>query len=205
NQPVQQFGQALQGKIAGVQIVQSSGSPGAPLSVRIRGIGTVNSSEPLYVVDGNAGVDPAYVNPSQIESIEVLKSSSAAAIYGARGANGVVLITTKRGVTGTSNLEVNYYTGIRQVHDRIDMMNGEQFASTYNKALINAGIDPLFENVETLGKGTDWQDAIFRNASVSNMDLSISGGSEQGSYYIGGGYYEQEGTAIKSDYKRLSF
>ncbi|SHG70693.1 TonB-linked outer membrane protein, SusC/RagA family, partial [Fodinibius roseus] len=205
NQPVQQFGQALQGKVAGVQVVQSSGSPGAPLSVRIRGIGTVNSSEPLYVVDGNAGVDPADVNPNQIESIEVLKSSSAAAIYGARGANGVVLITTKKGVAGTSNLEVNYYTGIQQVHNRIDMMNGEQFATTYNKALINAGIDPLFENIGSLGKGTDWQDAVFRNASVNNVDLSINGGSEQGSYYIGGGYYQQEGTVLKSDYERLSF
>lgn len=204
-QPVQNIGQALQGKIAGVHIVQSSGSPGAPLNIRLRGIGTVNDSEPLYVIDGNSGADPNDLNPNQIESIQVLKSSSAAAIYGARGANGVVMITTKSGRLGTSNIDLNYYSGFQQVHNRIDMMNADQFARTYNTALRNAGIDPLYEE-GVHGEGTDWQDAVFRDpAPVHNVDLSFSGGSEQGSYYISGGYFTQKGVAINSDYERLSF
>lgn len=204
-QPVQQVGQALQGKVAGVQIIQNSGSPGSSLMVRIRGAGTVNNSEPLYVIDGNLGASPASLDPNQIESIEVLKSASASAIYGAQGANGVVIITTKKGATGKANIQVNLYTGIQEVHNTMPLVNGQQYARLYNLALTNAGKDPLFKDVESVGQGTDWQDAIFRNAPIYNAEVSASGGSEKGTYYISSGYFGQKGTVLNTDYSRLSF
>lgn len=205
NYPVQQMGQALQGKVAGIQIIQNSGSPGASLAVRIRGTGTVNNSEPLYVIDGNLGASPSHLDPNQIESIEVLKSASAAAIYGAQGANGVVLITTKSGMAGAPRLEVDFYNGFQQVHRTMPMMNARQFATIYNQALTNAGRDPLFTDVESLGEGTDWQDAIFRTAPITNVGLSVAGGTEQGTYYISGGYFKQKGIVIENDYSRINF
>ncbi|MCE6992466.1 TonB-dependent receptor [Dyadobacter sp. CY323] len=205
NQPVQQVGQALQGKIAGVQIIQNSGSPGSSLMVRIRGAGTVNNSEPLYVIDGNLGASPSSLDPNQIESIEILKSASASAIYGAQGANGVIIITTKKGVTGKSNIQLNVYSGVQQVHRTMPLVNGRQYAQLYNLALTNAGKDPLFKDVQSLGAGTDWQDAIFRSASILNAEISASGGSEKGTYYISGGYYNQKGTVINTDYSRINF
>lgn len=205
NYPVQQVGQALQGKVAGLQIVQNSGSPGSSLTVRIRGTGTVNNSEPLYVIDGNLGADPGDLDPSHIESIEVLKSASAAAIYGAQGANGVVLITTKSGSKGPANIQFDFYRGVQEVHRKMPMMNGRQFASTYNQALTNSGRNPLFTDVNTLGAGTDWQGEIFRTAPIQNLNFSINGGSDQGSYFISGGFFQQKGIVINSDYSRLSF
>ena len=205
NYPVQQMGQALQGKVAGIQIIQNSGSPGSSLTVRIRGTGTVNNSEPLYVIDGNLGANPDMLDPNHIKSIEVLKSASAAAIYGAQGANGVVLITTKEGTPGTSNLQVDFYSGIQQVHRMMPMMNATQFATIYNEALTNAGRAPLFTDVESLGKGTDWQEEIFRTAPVRNLAVSVNGGSQQGTYFISGGYFDQEGIVIENDYSRVSF
>ncbi len=204
-QPVQQVGQALQGKVAGVQIIQNSGSPGASLMVRIRGAGTVNNSEPLYVIDGNLGASPSSLDPNQIESIEILKSASASAIYGAQGANGVVIITTKKGSTGKANVQVNLYTGMQQVHNTMPLVNGQQYAQLYNLALTNAGKDPLFKDIASLGQGTNWQDAIFRTASIHNAEVSASGGSEKGTYYISGGYFTQKGTVLNTDYSRLSF
>lgn len=205
NYPVQQMGQALQGKVAGIQIIQNSGSPGSSLMVRIRGTGTVNNSEPLYVIDGNLGADPNDLDPNHIESIEVLKSASAAAIYGAQGANGVVMITTKKGIQGTPNLQLDFYNGFQQVHNTLPMMNARQFATIYNQALTNAGRAPLFTNVESLGEGTDWQDAIFRTAPIQNVGFSVNGGTEQATYYISGSYFQQKGIVIESDYSRLNF
>lgn len=205
NYPVQQMGQALQGKVAGIQIIQNSGSPGSSLTVRIRGTGTVNNSEPLYVIDGNLGANPDMLDPNHIKSIEVLKSASAAAIYGAQGANGVVLITTKEGIPGTSNLQVDFYSGIQQVHRMMPMMNATQFATIYNEALTNAGRPPLFTDVESLGTGTDWQEEIFRTAPVRNLVVSVNGGSQQGTYFISGGYFNQEGIVIENDYSRVNF
>ena len=129
NYPVQQVGQALQGKVAGLQIIQNSGSPGSALTVRIRGIGTVNNSDPLYVIDGNLGANPSNLDPNNIETIEVLKSASAAAIYGAQGANGVILITTKTGVKGPAQINANLYSGIQQAHRFMPMMNAKQYAT----------------------------------------------------------------------------
>jgi len=205
DQPVQQVGQVLQGKIAGVQIIQNSGSPGSALMIRIRGTGTVNNSEPLYVIDGNLGASPSDLDPNQIESVDVLKSASAAAIYGAQGANGVVVITTKKGVAGTSVMHLNMYTGIQEVHRTLSLVNAREYATIYNKALTNAGKSPLFQNVESLGEGTDWQDAIFRTAPILNLELSASGGTEKGRYYISGGYFKQNGTVINTDFSRINF
>ncbi|MEX2595064.1 MAG: SusC/RagA family TonB-linked outer membrane protein [Anditalea sp.] len=205
NYPVQQMGQALQGKVAGLHIVQNSGSPGSSLMVRIRGTGTVNNSEPLYVVDGNLGADPSDLDPNHIESIEVLKSASAAAIYGAQGANGVVLITTKRGIKGAPNLQVDFYRGFQEVHRTMPVMNGRQFATIYNEALTNSGRSPLFTDVASLGEGTDWQQAIFRSAPIQDINFSVNGGSEQGTYFISGGYFQQQGIVLNTDYSRLNF
>lgn len=205
NYPVSQIGQALQGKVAGAQIIQNSGSPGSSLMIRIRGAGTVNNSEPLYVVDGNLGVDPRDIDPNHIQSIEVLKSASAAAIYGAQGANGVIMITTKNGTPGTPSLQVNYYTGVQEVHNTLALANGREYAMLYNQALTNADRDPLFKDVEGLGKGTDWQDAIFRTAPIHSAELSVGGGSDQGTYYFSGSFFDQKGTVINSDYNRFTF
>lgn len=205
DQPVQQVGQALQGKVAGVQIIQNSGSPGSSLMVRIRGAGTVNSSEPLYVIDGNLGASPSSLDPNQIESIEILKSASASAIYGAQGANGVIIITTKKGVAGKPNIQLNLYTGVQQVHRTLPLVNAKEYAQLYNLALTNAGKEPLFKDVTSLGEGTDWQDAIFRSASIFNAELSASGGTEKGTYYLSGGYFSQMGTVLNTDYNRISF
>lgn len=204
NYPVLQAGQAIQGKVAGAQIIQNSGSPGSSVMVRIRGAGTVNNSSPLYVVDGNIGVDPRDLDPNHIESIEILKSASAAAIYGAQGANGVILITTKKGKNGI-NSSLNYYTGIQSIHNKLDIADATQYATLYNTALTNAGRNPVFENVENLGKGTDWQDAIFRTAKMNSGEISFSGGNDIGKFYISGSYFNQEGIVLKSDYERISF
>jgi len=205
NQPVQQVGQALQGKVAGVQVVQNSGSPGSSLTVRIRGAGTINNSDPLYVIDGNLGGNPAGIDPSQIENIEILKSASAAAIYGAQGANGVVIITTKKGKSGKPVIQLNAYTGVQQVYRTLPLVNGRQYAELYNTALVNGGKAPLFTDLNGLGEGTDWQNEIFRTAPISNVELSASGGGEKGTFYTSAGYFSQDGTVIKSGYDRLSF
>ena len=205
NYPVLQVGQAIQGKVAGAQIIQNSGSPGSSLTVRIRGAGTVNEGAPLYVVDGNLGVDPRDLDPNHIQSIEVLKSASAAAIYGAQGANGVILVTTKSGVQGKTSANLNYYTGIQEVHNVLPIANGKEYAILYNKALTNANRDPLFTDVDAIGVGTDWQDEIFRTAAVHSAELSINGGTEQGNFYLSGGYFNQEGIVLNSDYERFSF
>src|SRR5690606_10796583 len=151
------------------------------------------------------GADPSDLDPSHIENIEVMKSASAAAIYGAQGANGVVLITTKAGSRGAANLQVDYYRGFQEVHRTMPMMNGKQFADTYNRALTNAGRPPLFSEVEALGTGTDWQNEIFRTAAIQNIGFSVNGGSDQGTYFISGGYFQQQGIVLNTDYSRISF
>lgn len=139
DEPVLQVGQALQGKVAGLQVNQNSGAPGSGLLIRVRGTGTVNNSEPLYVIDGNPNVSPLDLSPDQIESIQVLKSASAAAIYGAQGANGVVLITTKQGRAGKSQLDVTFSQGLQQIQRFFPVTNAREYAILYNEGLKNAG------------------------------------------------------------------
>ncbi len=193
--------QSLQGKIAGVQVASSSGAPGAGTYVRIRGIGTFNDSSPIYVVDGVILQNIDYLNSADIESMEVLKDASATAIYGARGANGVIIVTTKKGATSgnnfpTINLTVDY--SVQQLAKKIDLLNGRDYAIVRNK--INPG---TFNNIDAL-PNTDWQDEIFRTAPIQNYQLSIAGGSEKFQYYTSFGYFKQDGIISKSEYERVS-
>lgn len=220
--PATTFDQALQGRAAGVQVVQSSGVPGGATNIRIRGTSSVNaSSEPLYVIDGmlvnsDAGevsvggrgpnIGPlASINPDDIESIEVLKDASAAAIYGSRGANGVILITTKRGKEGKGKIDIDCYYGVQQVAHKLNLLNAAQFANLVNDAAINAGQVPVYVNPKNLGKGTDWQEALFRIAPIANYQVSFSGGTKKTKYAVSGAYFTQDGIVVGSSFDRYSF
>ena len=192
--------QGLQGKMAGVQVTSSSGAPGAAPFIRIRGTGTLNDASPLFVVDGVLLRNPQdinYLSPANIESMEVLKDASATAIYGARGANGVVIITTKRGEGDTQvNASVSY--GLQTIPDKIDLLNGSQFRQLANE--IDASAYPL-EDVPN----TDWQDLIFDEpAGLLDATLAVSGANENMSYYIAGSYFGQDGVIPSSDFERVS-
>jgi len=203
-QPVASVGDALQGKAAGVNVI-SSGEPGSNVTFRIRGTGTINSNSPLVVVDGfpiNGGINQ--VNTNDIESIQVLKDASATAIYGSRGANGVIIITTKRGDSNKPKFNFTYYHGLQSATNMVDMLNASEFAQLHNEMLNNNGIGPnsAFANPATLGKGTDWLDAMFKVASIQNYSLSYSGGNEKSNIYVSGGYLDQDGIVIKTGFKR---
>lgn len=221
--PVTSLDQAMQGRAAGVQVTQISGKPGAETSIRIRGTSSINAgNEPLYVIDGmlinSDGSDVSTggtrgprisplssINPSDIESIEILKDASSTAIYGSRGANGVVLITTKRGKTGKGIITFETYYANQQVANKLNLLNAAEFADFVNDAKVNANQTPVYVNPPNLGKGTDWQDAIFRNAPMSNYQLSFSGGDDKTKYSISGSYFDQQGIILNSDFKRYSF
>ncbi len=221
--PVTSLDQAMQGRAAGVQVTQISGKPGAETSIRIRGTSSINAgNEPLYVIDGmlinSDGGDVSVggtrgprlsplssINPSDIESIEILKDASATAIYGSRGANGVVLITTRRGKSGKGMITFESYYGVQQVARKLDLLNAAQFADLVNDAKLNANQTPVYVNPPNLGKGTDWQDEIFRNAPMANYQLSFSGGDDRTKYAISGSYFDQKGIIENSDFKRYSF
>ena len=221
--PATSLDQALQGRAAGVQVTQLSGKPGAETSIRIRGTSSILAgNEPLYVIDGmlvssdggdmSTGVNLgprigalASINPSDIESIEILKDASATAIYGSRGTNGVVLITTKRGRAGKANISFESYYGIQQISNKVEVLNAEQFGNLVNEANINANETPKYVNPKNLGAGTDWQEELFRTAPIANYQLSASGGDAKTRYAISGGYFTQEGIILSSDFKRYSF
>lgn len=226
--------QMLQGKVSGVTVTNNGGQPGGGVSVLIRGITTINSNEPLYVVDGvildagstnTIGFDQlggergqtsqsaiASINPNDIESIDILKDASAQAIYGSRAANGVVIITTKRGKAGDSKVLYEGYYGVQQVPNRLDLMNLSQFAAYNNSVLrevgqvLNTNVIPIpeFQRPEVLGEGTNWQDAIYKSGAIQNHQLAFSGGQESTTYYLSMNYFDQEGTIIGSDYDRYS-
>ncbi len=221
--PTTSFDQALQGRAAGVQVSQTSGQPGAEASIRIRGISSISAgNEPLYVIDGmlvnssSGDVTPGGVsgprigplsalNPNDIESIEILKDASATAIYGSRGANGVILITTRRGKQGTSAIDFEAYYGFQEVTKKLDILNAGQFGEFVNEARINAGQLPAYVNPQNLGVGTDWQEEIFRVAPIQSYQLSFSGGNDKTQYAISGGIFDQDGIVINTDFKRYSF
>lgn len=209
NMPITRIEHALQGRTSGLTIAASSGQPGAGATVRVRGTTTINNSDPLYVVDGIpvdvGGID--YLNASDIESIEVLKDAASAAIYGARAASGVILVTTKKG--GSGDMRVNYhaYVGTQSPAKKLDLLNATEYAKLRNEALTNAGLPALFDNPESFGKGTDWQSTIFNNnAIIQNHELSISGGNDRSTYYTSFGYIDQEGIVATdiSHYTRLN-
>ncbi len=201
------FDQAMQGRMAGVQVTQNSGEPGGSVSVRIRGVGSINNTtEPLYVVDGIplAG-NLNGINPNDIERIDVLKDAASAAIYGSRGTNGVVLVTTKRGKAGKLTLSLNSYVGVQNSANKVDLLNGPQFAKLANENLANAGLatNPAWDNPESQ-PSYDWQDAIFQSSSIQSHNVSVGSGSEKSQTFFSLGYFQQGGLIIGSDFERYT-
>ena len=210
---------ALKGLAAGVNVTSSSGQPGASPRVRVRGTGTINNSDPLYIVDGmpiEGGID--FLNPSDIESIEVLKDAASGAIYGARAANGVVLVTTKKGKVGKASINYNFSQGWQTAWRRRDVTGATDYAIMQNELRLNGGQAPLYADPYNLmdtngnpitGFGTDWQDLVFNdNAPVQTHEVSVSGASDKLNYYLSMGFYDQEGIVGgnygRSNYQRLS-
>lgn len=249
------FDQMLQGKVAGVQISQTTGAPGGNVNVLVRGISSITGgNQPLYVVDGypigsgDNGSDMSSfsvatytssgmanntqnrinplgsINPSDIESIEILKDASATAIYGSRGANGVIIITTKRGGAGKSQVSVDVSYGVQEVEHKLDMLNSQEYAEYVAEGRDNAWIyssggsasdpnsmrpasqqvRPEFRNPGSITTNTDWQDEIFRIAPVQNYQISANGGNDKIKYFISGGYFNQEGIVLTSNYQRYN-
>ena len=211
------FDQALQGKVAGVIVQQISGQPGGGVSVQIHGVSSISgSNSPLYVIDGvviptlsdpGAGSNPLNsISPSEIESIDVLKDASATAIYGSQATNGVILITTKRGSTGKPKITYDFSYGYQELTKKLSTVNLQQFASFLNDRAAVWGFDarPEFANPKYLGTGTDWQKELFRQAPMNNQNLTVSGGDDKIQYSLSASYFDQEGIALGSDFKRYS-
>ncbi len=212
--PVTSLDQAMQGKAAGVQVTQNSGEPGGSVSVRIRGVGTIGSNEPLYIVDGLPTGSLNAINPNDIESIEILKDAASASIYGSRGANGVVIVTTKRGAGGRTQVNLDVFAGVQGPARKIDVLNSADFATLANESVNNANSDPratvknnplnpLWANPQSL-PNYDWQDAIFQNSPVQSYNLSLSGGTEKSRTAASFGYFQQEGLIVNSKYDRFT-
>ena len=206
--PVLRVEQAMQGQAAGVQVTQMSGQPGEAPTVRIRGTGTTMDSNPLYVVDGMVVGGLDYLNPSDIQSIDVLKDAASAAIYGARAANGVVLITTKGGKAGGgTSLNFSTYYGIQNVGKTIEMMDADQYRMLMNEGARNANQTEPFDLNEVSNANTDWQELLFtKNVPIMNYDLSIAGGNDKTTYASSVSYFSQQGIigGEKSQFDRIS-
>ncbi|HEX5170825.1 MAG TPA: TonB-dependent receptor [Cyclobacteriaceae bacterium] len=199
SRPNSQFGNLIQGKTAGVQVLSPSGKPSAGFSIRVRGTNSISgSSEPLYVVDGVPSADTRTINPADIESISVLKDASSAAIYGAQGANGVVLITTKKGKTGAPKFEFNTYAGYSSAWRTLKVLNAEQFRDLMTEFGQNTDWSRYTEN-------TDWQKEVFQNGTSQNYQLSVSGANEGTKYYISGGWTQQKGAVRSAEMDRYNF
>ena len=214
--------QAMQGRLAGVSVTQNSGQPGGGISVAIRGINSMNGNEPLYVIDGVAMSGQAQkdnsgnalnqsilssLNPDDITSLEVLKDASATAIYGSRASNGVVLITTKRGEISKPKINYDGSFGWQQIPKQVAVMNLQDYADYYNvRASVEGwGTNDAFLDKSLLGNGANWQGILFRTAPMQDHNVSISGGTKEGTYMISGGYLSQDGIAIASSFNRASF
>lgn len=233
NLPVAGADQVLQGKVAGVSVTNNGGQPGGGVSVRVRGITSINGNEPLYVIDGvpitgqsnslaqnvlgggsgSTGQSVlATLNPADIASIDILKDASAQAIYGSRAANGVVLINTKRGKAGEGKISYDTYFGVQEIPKKLDIMNLQQYAGYMNslvnevRAVPGSNLDSVgeFRNPSLLGHGTDWQDEVYQRGTIQSHQLSFSGGQGKTNYYFSGGYYDQVGTLIETAFKRYT-
>lgn len=225
--PVATIDQAFAGRIAGVTVNSSTGQPGAAAEVRIRGIGTVNNSAPIYVVDGVITEDIGFLNPGDIASTEVLKDASSTAIYGSRGANGVIIVTTKTGAKDRApQIALSAYTGVQNRWRKLDLMESDEMARTiigigavksemafYEKQgfykwlkAYRLGKSPYYPtNLDYSTVETDWQDEVFNaNAPINNVHLSVDGGSQRSQYSFSAGYFTQDGTIIGSNYERLT-
>lgn len=196
--------QALQGKIPGVYVSPASGQPGAGAVIRVRGTGTLNNSNPLYVIDGMITEDASSVNPQDVESIEVLKDASSAAIYGSRGANGVILITTKNGKKRqNAQLSFSTYYGQQEAVRQIDVLNGAQFAKAYNQLRSQNFYSQEF--IDTIGEGTNWQSEVLRTAPIKNMQFGANGASDNISYNFSANYFDQDGILKNTSFERGTF
>jgi len=216
-QPVT-FDQALQGKVAGVVAQQISGQPGGAVSLQIRGLSSFGGGSPMYVIDGiiigstaslGTGVNPlAGINPSEIETIDVLKDASATAIYGSQATNGVIVITTKRGRVAPPSISYDMYTGYQELPKKLPVMNLREYATFINdrNTGLGWGFDtrPQFVNPKYLGEGTNWQKELFRKAPMYNHTLSINGGDVRTQYLLSASYFNQEGIALGSNFRRIS-
>ncbi|NQT77329.1 MAG: SusC/RagA family TonB-linked outer membrane protein, partial [Bacteroidetes bacterium] len=204
--PVTSIDQVLQGKAAGVQVSQTSGAPGESIKVRIRGLGTINNNDPLYIIDGVPTKDvTGILNSEDIESMTILKDAASAAIYGARAGNGVIIIKTKKGQAGKTRFSFNTYAGI-QTHGRLTpMCNTDQYINIYNEAALADDREPIPDDIRPQLSNTNWLEEIFRPAVMQNYQLTISGGDKKSSFLIGGGYQSQQGIILNSDYERLNF
>jgi TonB-linked SusC/RagA family outer membrane protein len=224
SQPAVAFDNLLQGSVSGVAVTQNNSQPGGTAAIRVRGGNSISfSNDPLYVIDGfivynnnsltnsgattGSGVNPlATINPSDIESIEVLKDASATAIYGSHGANGVVIITTKRGRKGGDDLSYSGYYGGQSAVRKIGLLNGQQWGSLVNDINVSDGVAKTYSDAQlaALGKGSDWQSAGIRNAPVQNHELSLSGGDDRSKYLFSGNYFDQDGILYNTGFTRYS-
>jgi len=207
--PYSRFENALQGKAAGVQVTQNTGAPGSNVTVRVRGISTITTvdgipqGKPMWIVDG-IETSPDLVNINDVESIEILKDASAAAIYGANGGSGVILITTKKGKSGKPEVSLKYERSIQTVPNRVDVATASEMGLMYTELEAIKGMDEFtFHNYNSL-TNYDYQDLIFRNAMVDNLDFYVSGGSERLTAYLGLGYVNQDGILDNTNYKKLN-
>ncbi len=223
-QPVSSFDNMLQGSVSGVAVTQSSGAPGSTATIRIRGGNSISfGNDPLYVIDGfivynnnsyvNTGASNGVgvnalttINPTDIASIEVLKDASATAIYGSRGANGVVIITTKRGRVGGNDLSYSNYYGVQKVTKKLDLLNATEWMKLVNDINESDNKAHTFSDsaINAAGDGSDWQSAALRNGPIQNHEISVSGGDEKSRYLISGNYFRQQGTVTNTDFKRFS-
>jgi TonB-dependent starch-binding outer membrane protein SusC len=217
DQPVGQLAQKLQGKVAGAQITQASGRPGEGMNIRVRGQASISGGfEPLYVVDGvpllgdlgNGQTDIANLNADEIENISILKDAAATALYGSRGANGVVLITTKHAKNGENSLSVNAYTGVQRVPNylRPQLMNAREFATFKNEIRVESGQQPetYYADVSKFGEGTNWFDINFVNAPINSISVTAASSKEKFNSAITAGYFDQKGVLVNTGYKRYS-
>lgn len=227
--PAAGIDQLLQGKAAGVTVTSNGGQPGGGVSVQVRGVTSINSNDPLFVIDGvpfvrgNTSSSTGYaglgggdgqtgnsvmamLNPNDIESVDVLKDASAQAIYGSQAANGVILVTTKKGKQGDGKINYEMYTGVSEVAKRLDLMDLRDFARYQNEVLpiIGNPVADEFKNPDLLGTGTDWQEAMFQHGKINNHQLSFSGGREKTTYYLSLNYFDNKGILLGSDFKRYS-
>ncbi|NIG53857.1 TonB-dependent receptor [Chitinophaga sp. Cy-1792] len=208
-QPVVNVQQILQGRAAGVQVVSNAGAPGGEVSVRIRGNNSIKGdNNPLYVIDGYVGADPSTVNPNDIETMDILKDASSTAIYGSRGANGVIVITTKRGKAGKTSIDFMSQFSSAQVLKKLDLLNAADFATTANANAAANGTTPIYTDAQIANfksnGGTNWQDQIFRTAPAQEYQLSISGGNDKTRFYTSGNFLNQQGIIINSSLKRYA-
>ena len=207
DQPVANLGQALQGKVSGLQVIDA-GKPGDNVSIKIRGLGSINNCDPLVVIDGvptDLGLNN--LNMADIERIDVLKDASATAIYGSRGANGVILITTMKGKDGRGHLILNMNLSAQNATRKPHLLNASEYAALSNDMMINSGnaANPLWTDPTTLGQGTNWVDEMFRTGYLQNYTLSYTGGSDKINYYVSGGFQKQTGTVRSVSYRRYTF